>query len=1545
MKNITTFFAVALLVFATQLSQAAIILVDADATGLNNGNTWANAYEDLQDALAVAVSGDEIWVAEGIYKPTSTNDRSISFEIPDGVDLYGGFNGTEPIRSQRDWNLNLSILSGAIGAANDNTDNTIVIVDIANASTGVVLDGFHIRKAYLGSSEFGGGSAIHATQSTASILHCSIYENDCRSNPALYLCEADVVLDNCLIRDNHSSGVLTFQSMTIVIACSYTSSLSIVGCSITGNTHDGPDQYIIDCGSATSSIDIHNSILWDNEGGNIYTVSSTNLSNSIVQGGYAGTDILDSDPLFTDPAGSDFTLQFVSPARNQGDNSYNTVNLDLAHLTRQFDGSVDMGCYENHVPAIIYVDDSASGLNDGTSWANAFEDLQDALAAATDGYEIWVDDGTYKPTSGVDRTIKFTIPEGVELYGGFGGFEALRNQRDWDLFPAILSGAIGGVGETDNSRQIIYSSTSEGIVIDGFDIRKAYNEVITGGAIILSNGNPIIKHCKIHDNYALGGSAFVGGSMEPITFEECLFYDNTTDNDKVIRTGSANTEFIFINCTMTRNETNGSYIFGGAAFPTFTFNNCILWNHDDPLFQASYTINLYSCIVEDFVAGDVTDYNNVISLNPKFTDAANDDFTIKLESPAHNAGDNALSNSNLDLAANARIYEDIVDIGCYENPTPSIYFVDQDASGLNNGTTWTDAYTDLHEALNNAIEGQQIWVANGTYFSSSFNNRSESFVLKNNIPVYGGFAGGETSLEERDWFNNVSDLSGNIGSQFLATDNAYHVLFANDATGSFLIDGFSIHGGYANGAGAHEDIGGAALIEYSTGTFTMNNCLVFNNYTEYVGGAVSTFANSVFNNTIFLANESHIGGAISWSYGTTMENCLFVDNIANIGIVDHNTEGTMDMRGCTFEGNTVNWQFHSMIEGASGVIANTVIWGNTSALVNQTAIQGIDLDVHHCILQGNALNATIEGTEVYYENPHYTDATNFDYALQSTSVGINTGDNSLVTLANDVVGNPRILFGTVDMGAVESYGAVPGIIYVDNDATGNNDGSNWIDAFTSLQSALIIAGVGAEIWVAEGIYKPTPENDRWTYFEMVDSLSMYGGFSGVELHRSELNWNTFPTILSGEIGAATNSDNSRVLLNLDDDQGVLVEGFHLTEIYGNTEVSEVGTAIFLNNNATGIFSHCRIYGNANYRIPAMNAGSGVGELENCLITDNTVTAGGIIGSGSSLGDFSLNSCTLAGNHMLEAVASTLSGFVSSEISVVNTIIWHNDNPQIATSPTIEFANCIIEDFVLGPFGTLVGPVVDIDPQFTNTALDDYTLLPSSIGVNTGNNSYSYSSRDLDANFRVQNGTIDIGCYESSDCSQPNDVCDDAIELLVDAQPLMGSTKCATGGDSPSNACAAVTGKTVWYSFDAPASGHVIVNADFILNVSTNFNLRLSLYSGTCTALTHVACVNATGSGGDEMLDVTSLTSGNTYYLRVDAPAGHEGLFMIDVDEVPADCPGDFDDNGAVNVGDLLIFNGAFGCPSSCGEPDLDGNGVVNVGDLLLFNSLFGTVCP
>ena len=88
MKNILLLIALA---GALTLKAQQRIYVRSDATGANSGQSWADAYYDLQAAIQASQTSDTLWIAEGIYRPTATTDRTLSFEPKSGTLLYGGF--------------------------------------------------------------------------------------------------------------------------------------------------------------------------------------------------------------------------------------------------------------------------------------------------------------------------------------------------------------------------------------------------------------------------------------------------------------------------------------------------------------------------------------------------------------------------------------------------------------------------------------------------------------------------------------------------------------------------------------------------------------------------------------------------------------------------------------------------------------------------------------------------------------------------------------------------------------------------------------------------------------------------------------------------------------------------------------------------------------------------------------------------------------------------------------------------------------------------------------------------------------------------------------------------------------------------------------------------------------------------------------------------------------------------------------------------------------------------------------------------------------
>ncbi|MPR36205.1 choice-of-anchor Q domain-containing protein [Salmonirosea aquatica] len=220
-------------------------------------------------------------------------------------------------------------------------------------------------------------------------------------------------------------------------------------------------------------------------------------------------------------------LRSGSPAIDAGNNAaYNGPATDLAGNPRTVGGRIDMGAYEfqGTVPQTRYVNAARPNDNgDGLTWATARKYLQTALADAQSGDQIWVAQGTYKPTTVItDRLASFIMKEGVKIYGGFTSGQI--NLADRNTNPAtngtVLSGEIDNVnGLTGNSYHVVFNDQNgltAAAVLDGFTIAGgnadgASSPNTFGAGMYNDASSPTLANCSFLNN-----SAGIGGASTTI---------------------------------------------------------------------------------------------------------------------------------------------------------------------------------------------------------------------------------------------------------------------------------------------------------------------------------------------------------------------------------------------------------------------------------------------------------------------------------------------------------------------------------------------------------------------------------------------------------------------------------------------------------------------------------------------------------------------------------------------------------------------------------------------------------------------------------------------------------------------------------------------------------------------------------------------------------------------------------------------------------------------------------------------------------------------
>ncbi|MEM8583844.1 MAG: hypothetical protein AAGF87_06225 [Bacteroidota bacterium] len=237
--------------------------VSPGGTG-DSGSSWADAIT-LKDALSRCAHGDEVWVLQGTYLSSSSDDRTESFDIPSGVAVYGGFQGFETNINQRVAGFP-TILSGNIGQAGDETDNAFTVVSLIDTDESTLLDGLVItggRSMALSrernETSAGGGLYIASVSQTSRpyIQNCIFRNNTARYGAGVYVDGtkkgAHPVFYSCHFKGNIASfkgGGLyndgeAGQANPRITACHFEANQADCGAGITNNGKAGESNPLI----------------------------------------------------------------------------------------------------------------------------------------------------------------------------------------------------------------------------------------------------------------------------------------------------------------------------------------------------------------------------------------------------------------------------------------------------------------------------------------------------------------------------------------------------------------------------------------------------------------------------------------------------------------------------------------------------------------------------------------------------------------------------------------------------------------------------------------------------------------------------------------------------------------------------------------------------------------------------------------------------------------------------------------------------------------------------------------------------------------------------------------------------------------------------------------------------------------------------------------------------------------------------------------------------------------------------------------------------
>jgi parallel beta-helix repeat protein len=710
----------------------------------------------------------------------------------------------------------------------------------------------------------------------------------------------------------------------------------------------------------------------------------------------------------------------------------------------------------------------------------------------------------------------------------------------------------------------------------------------------------------------------------------------------------------------------------------------------------------------------------------------------------------------------------------------TVIYVDAEAIGLGNGSSWEDAYTDLQTALSVATSGDEIWVAEGVYYPDEGVGGIDdalisTFVLIDDVPIYGGFDPGSDvdEMAERDWETYVTVLSGDIDHETnpdvtdphgvvtdtanIAGNNAYHVVSSDNVTGTAYVDGFFITAGQANGSSPDDQGGG--MYNVASGSPTLANVTFSGNMAGYGGGMYNIQNAPTLTNVTFSGNAAfHDGGGM------------------------YNDQSDPVLTGVTFSGNLAN-----KMGGEGGGMYNTqsdfmladVVFSNNQARR----------------LGGGMVNKSSSSTLMHVT---FSDNQAGESGWMGDGGGMyNLDSNSILT---DVIfsGNETFLGG--DGGGIDNWASdltLTTVVFSDNSAEYGGGISNHAGDHNLTLINVTFSGNSA---TKGGGGMSNQSNATLTNVTFSNNTAQGGDGGGMA------NASKVTTLTNVAFSGNSASDRGGGMYHYNASYANVITLTNST-FSGNTANLGGGMATSSNGlptliNATFTGNSADEGGGGMYNYFFSNPG-----LTNAVFSGNTAddNGGGIYNQRSSSPQ--LTNVTLSGNTATNNGSGIFNDYLSNP-TLINTILWgntansgnqidnENSNPRIGYS---DVQGCGGSSGWDTSCGIDTGNNIDSDPRFVRDpnpgpdgnwdgVKDDYGdlhLRGGSPARDTGTNA-GCPATDLDWAPRPFNGVCDMGAYEYG-ASLP----DSTIDINYDSG-APGSFFTLSGNGFPPNGMAVIS---------------------------------------------------------------------------------------------------------------------------------------------------------